>query len=120
MDMKKLAKFRKQLLEEKERILNNTRNTLNNELNISQDDLPDEADLAATEINQNLVFKLRDRERHLLTKIEEALVRIEDGNFGTCSDCEEPIEVKRLEARPVTSLCLTCKEREEHREKIYA
>lgn len=120
MNAKTLSKFKKVLLEEKQRILNNSKNTLTHELNISQDDLPDEADLAATELNQNLVFKLRDRERHLLTKIDEALNRIEDGSFGTCSECEEPIEIKRLEARPVSTHCLICKERQEHREKIYA
>lgn len=120
MDKRTLAKFKKALLEEKERILNNSRNTVRNELNISPDDLPDETDLAATEINQNLVFKLRDRERHLMTKIDEALARIDDGVFGTCEDCEEAIEIKRLEARPVSTLCLSCKERQEHREKIYA
>ncbi len=93
---------------------------MDQELNISQDDLPDEADLAATEINQNLVFKLRDRERQLLSKINEALHRMDEGSFGTCIDCEEPIEPKRLEARPVSTLCLKCKEQQEHREKIYA
>lgn len=120
MDKKTLQKFRKSLLEEKQRILNNSRNTLSNELAISTDDLPDEADLATTEINQNLVFKLRDRERHLLTKIDEALGRMEEGAFGTCEECEEPIEMKRLEARPVSTLCLSCKERDERREKLYA
>lgn len=120
MDAKTVARFKKKLLEERQRIINNSRNTLSYELNISTDDLPDEADLAATEINQNLVFKLRDRERMLLVKIDEALGRIEDNSFGTCSECEEPIELKRLEARPVTTLCLSCKELEEHREKIYA
>ncbi len=120
MDAKTQAKFKRRLLEEKQRILNNSKNTLSNEINISPDDLPDEADLAATEINQNLVFKLRDRERLLLSKIEEALGRVEEGVFGTCAECEESIEMKRLEARPVTTLCLSCKEAEEHREKIYA
>ncbi len=120
MDKKTLARYRKVLLEEKERILNNSKKTMDQELNISQDDLPDEADLAATEINQNLVFKLRDRERQLLSKINEALNRMDEGQFGTCVDCEEPIEPKRLEARPVSTLCLKCKEQQEHREKIYA
>lgn len=120
MDKKTVARYRKILLDEKTRILNNTKNTITHELNISTDDLPDEADLAATEINQNLVFKLRDRERQLLAKIDEALGRIDAGSFGLCQECEEPIETKRLEARPVSTLCLKCKEQEEHREKIYA
>jgi DnaK suppressor protein len=120
MDAKALARFRKLLVEEKQRILNNSKNALKNELALSPDDLPDETDLAASEINQNLVFKLRDRERQLLAKIDEALGRIESGTFGSCADCEEPIEPRRLEARPVSTLCIACKEREEHREKIYA
>lgn len=120
MEAKTLAKYRKMLLEEKQRILNNSKNALQNELALSPDDLPDETDLAASEVNQNLVFKLRDRERQLLSKIDEAMARIEEGSFGTCMDCEEPIEVRRLEARPVSTLCVACKERQEHKEKIYA
>lgn len=120
MEAKALAKFKKALLEEKQRILNNSRNAVKNELALSPDDLPDETDLAASEINQNLIFKLRDRERQLLAKIDEALQRMDEGNFGTCEDCEEPIEMRRLEARPVSTLCIACKERQEHREKIYA
>lgn len=120
MDAKTLTKFKKALLEEKQRILNNSKNALKNELALSPDDLPDETDLAASEINQNLVFKLRDRERQLLSKIDEALMRMDEGNFGSCEDCEEPIEPRRLEARPVSTLCIACKERQEHREKIYA
>jgi DnaK suppressor protein len=120
MEAKTLAKYRKLLLEEKQRIINNSKNALKNELALSPDDLPDETDLAASEVNQNLVFKLRDRERQLLAKIDEAMERIEDGSFGTCMDCEEPIEIRRLEARPVSTLCIACKERQEHKEKIYA
>jgi DnaK suppressor protein len=120
MDAKLLAKYKRLLLEEKQRIMNNSKNALKNELALSPDDLPDETDLAASEVNQNLVFKLRDRERQLLTKIDEALSRMEEGHFGTCQDCEEPIEPRRLEARPVSTLCISCKEKQEHREKIYA
>src|SRR3954466_8049344 len=120
MDAKLISKYKKLLIEEKQRILNNSKNALKNELALSPDDLPDETDLAANEVNQNLVFKLRDRERQLLSKIEEALARMEEGTFGTCEDCEEPIEPKRLEVRPVSTLCIACKEKQEHREKIYA
>lgn len=115
-----MKKFQKTLLEEKQRILNNSKNAMRTELAVSPDDLPDETDLAASEINQNLIFKLRDRERLLLLKIDEALSRIGDGSFGTCLECEENIEPRRLEARPVSTLCIACKEAEEHKEKIYA
>ncbi len=120
MDARTLTKFRKTLLEEKQRILNNSKNAMKEELAVSQDDLPDETDLAASEVNQNLIFKLRDRERLLLLKLDEALARIEEGSFGTCLDCEESIEPRRLEARPVSTLCISCKEAEEHKEKVYA
>ncbi len=119
MDAKTQARFRRVLLEEKQRLLNCTKQS-KEELNVCQDDLPDETDLAATEVNQNLIFKLRDRERQLLVKITEALARLDDGTFGLCMDCEEAIEPKRLEVRPVSTLCIACKEKQEHREKIYA
>lgn len=120
MDKKSLVKFKKLLLEEKQRIQNNSRNSLKNEINISQDDLPDESDLAATEINQSLVFKLRDRERMMMAKIDAALNRIDQGTFGSCESCEEDIEPRRLEARPFSTQCIACKEQDERRDKIYA
>ncbi|MFZ9595650.1 MAG: TraR/DksA family transcriptional regulator [Bdellovibrionia bacterium] len=120
LDPKTILKYKRLLIEEKQRILNNTKNSLKNDLTLSIDDLPDETDLAASEINQNLIFKLRDRERQLLSKIDEALMRMDDGTFGICQDCEEQIEPRRLEARPVSTLCVSCKEKQEHKEKIYA
>lgn len=119
MDQKNLVKFKKILLEEKQRVLNNTRKSLD-EIKVDLDDLPDETDMAATEINQTLAFKLRDRERLLLAKIDAALEKIEVGSFGICESCEEPIEPRRLEARPVSTLCINCKEHKEHRKKVFA
>lgn len=120
MDAKTLGKYKKLLLEEKQRLINNSKAAIKTELALSPDDLPDETDLAASEVNQNLVFKLRDRERQLLTKIDEALARMDEGHFGTCEECEENIEPRRLEARPVSTMCIACKEKQEHKEKIYA
>jgi len=120
MDAKTLARFRSALIAEKQRLLNNSKNALKSELALSPDDLADETDLAASEISQNLIFRLRDRERQLMAKIDEALERMDEGTFGICEDCEEPIEPKRLEARPVSTLCVACKEKLEHRQKIYA
>lgn len=120
MDARMKSKFRKLLMEEKQRLVLNSQNALNNDLALSPDDLPDETDLAVSALNQSLVFKLRDRERQLLSKVAQALQRLDDGTFGMCLDCEEPIEPRRLEARPVSTLCIACKEREEHREKVYA
>jgi DnaK suppressor protein len=119
MDQKQLNKFRKLLLEERQKLMNNSRRDLD-DIKVDSDDLPDETDLAATEVSQTLAFKLRDRERLLLSKINTALEKIEEGSFGTCEDCEEPIEPRRLEARPVSTLCIACKERQEHREKVFA
>lgn len=119
MEQKQLQRFKKMLLEEKQKVMNNSRKDLE-DIRVDIDDLPDETDLAAAEMTQNLAFKLRDRERLLLSKIDQALAKIDEGTFGTCEECEEPIEAKRLEARPVSTLCLPCKEREEHREKIFA
>ncbi len=120
VDARMKSKFRKLLIEEKQRLLINSQNALRNELALSPDDLPDETDLAVSALHQSLIFKLRGREQQLLVKIGEALQRLDAGTFGICTDCEETIEARRLEARPVTTLCLSCKERQEHREKVYA
>ncbi|MBI3556932.1 MAG: conjugal transfer protein TraR, partial [Deltaproteobacteria bacterium] len=90
MESKSMNKFKKLLLEEKQKIMNNSRKNLD-DIKVDVDDLPDETDLAASEVSQTLAFKLRDRERLLLAKIDDALAKIDDGTFGTCEDCEEPI-----------------------------
>jgi DnaK suppressor protein len=89
-------------------------------LTLSTDDLPDEVDLASSELNQSIGLRLKDRERLMLQKIETALAKLESGTFGVCEGCEEPIEPKRLEARPVAELCIRCKEDEEMKEKSFA
>ena len=120
MKAKELEKFKKLLLAQKAELLNNTKRLLQEEAQHSSDDLADETDLAASEINQNLTLKLRDRERMLIQKVESALAKIENGSYGTCEECEEPIEPKRLEARPVATLCIACKEEQEHKERVFA
>ena len=70
---------------------------------------PDPADRASLEAERNLTLRIRDRERKLRLKIEEALARIGDGTFGICEICEEDISESRLTARPVTTLCINCK-----------
>ncbi|HRK01809.1 MAG TPA: TraR/DksA C4-type zinc finger protein [Oligoflexia bacterium] len=119
MDQKSLTKFKKMLLEERQNVLNHSKKD-RNDIIVDSDDLADETDLAASEVSQALAFSLRDRERLLLSKIDQALEKIEEGTFGICETCEEPIEIRRLEARPVSNLCLSCKELEEHKEKIFA
>ena len=119
MNQKDLKRYKKMLEDSKLSLLQSAKKTLMEESNFDTDDLPDEIDLASSEYAQSMVFRLRDREKFLLKKIEKALGRIEDGSFGMCERCEEPISTKRLEARPVTTLCIRCKEEQEKKEKSY-
>src|SRR5712692_1070302 len=82
-----------------------------------KENFPDPADRASLEFNRNFMLRIRDRERRLLSKIDEALKRLEDGIYGLCEECEEEIGVERLKARPVTTLCIDCKGAQEALEK---
>ena len=119
VNQKDLKKFKKILEESKRSLLMSARKTLTEEAAFDTDDLPDEIDLASSEYTQSMIFRLRDREKFLLAKIDKALARIENGTFGICEKCEEEISVKRLEARPVTTLCIRCKEEQEQKEKSF-
>lgn len=120
MNKKILDRFKTILLEQRKRLLQSSEKSKEEDLQLSVDDLPDELDHATAEINQSVIFRLRDRERVLLQKIEHSLKKIEDGDFGVCEECGDEIAVKRLEARPVTTLCIKCKETQELKEKIFA
>jgi DnaK suppressor protein len=120
MKKKDMEKFAARLRDEKAKVLNHTEKNKHDDLTLSSDDLADEVDLASSELNQGMALRLRDRERLLLQKIEVALSKIDAGTFGICESCEEPIEIKRLEARPIADLCIRCKEDQELKEKIYA
>jgi DnaK suppressor protein len=116
---KELKKFR-ELLENKRRaVLERARKTLTEDMTLNQDDLSDEMDLASSEYYQSFEFRLRGREKSHLTKLDLALRKIEEGTFGVCESCEEPIGKKRLEARPETGLCIQCKENQERDEKAF-
>ncbi len=78
---------------------------------------PDLADQAAAEMDVNFDLRLRDRERKLLRKIDEALERIKTGEYGICENCGADIGVRRLRARPVTTLCIDCKTAQEQEER---
>jgi len=116
---KDLKRFREILEEKKEEILKNAKRTLNQDMTLDADDMPDEMDLASSEYLQSFTFRLRGREKTFLKKIERALAKIDEGTFGICEECEEPISTKRLEARPETTLCIRCKEDQERIEKAY-
>lgn len=79
---------------------------------------PDPTDRASMESDRNFELRIRDRERKLISKVKKALEKIDDGTFGVCEICGEPIDFKRLEARPVTTHCIDCKTEEEEEERL--
>jgi DnaK suppressor protein len=83
----------------------------------NRESFPDPTDRASLEGNRNLTLRIRDRERKLITKIDEALGRIDDGTYGVCEECGGLIGVERLKARPVTTLCIQCKSEQEAEER---
>ena len=86
-------------------------------LNQAPENMADLGDQASVVAEQNFTLRLREREQHLLKKIDEAIDRIGGGTFGICESCGEPIGYKRLIARPVTTLCINCKTKQEEDEK---
>ncbi len=115
-----ITEFRLLLEEKRKLLLGQAQETLQNEMILSPDDRFDEVDQASSEYMQSFSFRLRGRERYLVSKIELALRKIEEGSFGTCEECDEPISLKRLEARPEAPLCIQCKEAQEKEEAVYA
>ncbi len=86
--------------------------------NMDQDgNFPDPTDRASMESSRNSVLRIRDRERKLIFKIQEALQRLETGEYGICEQCGEEIGIGRLKARPVTTLCISCKSSQEVEER---
>ena len=110
---KDILRFKEKLLAEKAKILNGGILRSREDLTVTPEDLPDEADVAANIINQQVSFSMRSREIQKLRSIEEALMRIQDGYFGSCEECEEFIGMKRLENRPWAELCITHAEEKE-------
>lgn len=115
----RLKRFKKIFLEQRNTILYNDR-IIREDFNASVDDRFDEIDQASTDVEQSMRMRLRSREMLYLKKVDDALKRIEDGSFGLCEECNEEIEVRRLEARPTATLCVGCKEEEERREHLSA
>ena len=112
-----LKRFKKILEEKREALVTAARESLQQDMTLDTNDLPDEMDLASSEYLQSFEFRLRGREKSLLSKLDLALKKITDGTFGICEICEEPIGKKRLEARPETTLCIKCKEDQEREER---
>jgi DnaK suppressor protein len=113
-----LAYFRKKLLTWRSELLVESTETLHH-LQESASTEPDIADRASSETNRSLELRTRDRARKLISKIDEALERIDNGAFGYCEETHEPISLSRLEARPIATLSLEAQERHERMEKTH-
>jgi DnaK suppressor protein len=118
MNDRQLEYFKEKLLAWKEEILRESRETLTH-LQSETENHPDLADRASSETDRALELRTRDRQRKLISKIDEALRRIEDGTYGYCEETGEPIGVARLEARPIATLSLEAQERHERRERVH-
>ncbi len=118
MNAKQREYFRRKLLAWKADIQAESLETLQQ---LQQDNLqqPDLADRASAETDKALELRTRDRARKLVTKIDMALERLEDGTYGYCEETGEPISLKRLDARPIATMSLEAQERHERRERVY-
>ncbi len=118
MSKRQLAYFRNKLLAWKDDILRESRETISN-LQTDTENHPDLADRATSESDRALELRTRDRQRKLISKIDAALRRIEDGSYGYCEETGEPIGLARLDARPIATLSLEAQERHERRERVH-
>ena len=118
MNPMQLEYFRQKLLRWRAELLHESNETLQHlqEESLSE---PDIADRASLETDRALELRTRDRERKLITKIDDALKRIEDGTYGYCEDTAEPISLRRLEARPIATLSIEAPERHERMERSH-
>ncbi|MEO8667605.1 MAG: RNA polymerase-binding protein DksA [Bauldia sp.] len=110
--------FRLKLLSWKDDILREAKETLQHLQDESQNH-PDFADRASSETDRAIELRARDRQRKLISKIDAALLRIDDGTYGFCEETGEPISLKRLDARPIATLSIEAQERHERRERVY-
>lgn len=118
MNERQLEYFKNKLLAWKEDILKESRETLAH-LQAETENHPDIADRATSETDRSLELRTRDRQRKLISKIDDALRRIEDASYGFCEETGEPIGLARLEARPIATLSLEAQERHERRERVH-
>jgi DnaK suppressor protein len=117
MENRDLNFFRELLEKELELLLEKAEQTVWELVEASPNNDADELDRATQDLSQNNIFRIRSRESRLIRKIRESLRAIKDGTYGICEDCEEPISIERLKARPMTSYCIACKMRREKNEK---
>ena len=119
MKTQELQDFKELLLKQRTDILNKT-NAFKAETVIEGAGQGDEGDLAVSELNLSMTLRLQERDTQLLQKIDRALGKIGEGSFGLCEQCEEPLNINRLKARPVATLCIACKEEQESKERVFA
>jgi len=117
MDKERLAYFQDFLNNKLETLFKEAQKTVSG-MTDEEETFPDPTDRASMESDRNFLLKIRDRERKLILKIKGALEKIDNGTFGICEVCEEEISEKRLKARPVTTLCIDCKTKQEAEEKL--
>ncbi|HOG08014.1 MAG: RNA polymerase-binding protein DksA [Syntrophales bacterium] len=117
MKPEKLEFFRYMLKQKINELLEDAEKTVS-EMTSGKENYPDPNDRASLESDRNFELRIRDRERKLIAKMKEAIKRIDDGSFGNCEVCGGPISEKRLVARPVTTLCIDCKTKQEKLEKL--
>jgi len=118
MNERQKSYFRQKLVAWKSDILREARETLEI-LQQENANHPDLADRASSETDRAIELRARDRQRKLISKIDSALKRIDDGSYGYCEETGDPISLKRLDARPIATLSIEAQERHERRERVY-
>jgi DnaK suppressor protein len=116
MRKRELERIKKELLKRRNEILGQALDPRNGDLKSERENLLDSGDLASEEVDRSFKIRLREREEKLLKKIDSVLGRVGDKSFGICDECGQAIEIKRLIARPVTTLCINCKSLQEEEE----
>jgi len=117
MNSERQEKFKTLLNDKLTELLSEAGKTVVGMSGAKEENFPDPTDRASLETDRNFLLRVKDRERRLITKIHEAIGRLEDGTYGVCELCGEEISEKRLLARPVTTCCIECKKEEEEHEK---
>ena len=117
MNQRQLKSFQRLLGARRQELLDEAERTVGGMTTDSKENFPDPTDRASLESNRNSMLRIRDRERKLISKIDDALRRIADGSYGLCDSCGGPIALDRLRARPVTTLCIDCKSDQEAQER---
>lgn len=118
MNPLQLAYFQQKLMDWRQELLMESHETLQHLQNDSLNE-PDIADRASNEVDFSIELRTRDRERKLIAKIDEALVRIQNGTYGYCEETGEPISLGRLKARPIATLSIEAQEQHEKQERLY-